>query len=322
MTLKRKLVLIVIFSLVFGMVSAQEGDLTETPVATALPADVTPTAVPQPEPAQIFEQNGVTLELYFEEMMQGRAGLMRISGEGVTGARALFRDRVTEFFPVTDDGFYGFLAAGMELAAREYDLSVFAVMSDDTRVTFDARVTVDLGGFIGQTLEIPPDRVYLIDPEVERTEFSRLNAVFQTVTSEVLWDSGEVDFQYPINAAITSPFGAVRVLNGTTETRHTGWDMTAMTGTPVAAMASGKVAFAAPLDIRGNYIVVDHGYGLFSGYAHLSVMNVVRGQEITKGQIIAMSGNQGRSSGPHLHWEINLNGEWVDSVDFMKLWIP
>ncbi|MBC8099781.1 MAG: M23 family metallopeptidase [Armatimonadetes bacterium] len=307
-----------------ALVSAQQGEgENQTPIATALPADVTPTAIPRPTAVTVLTQDSITLELYFEDLAQGGVGVLHITGAEVVGGRARFLDKVTDFFPDTDgDGFYGFIAPGIEQPARAYDLEVYAILADETRITFQTSVSVVLGGFVKETFEIPPDRAYLIDPEVERTEFARLTAIFQNVTNEVLWDSGEVDFQYPVNDDITSPFGAVRVLNGTTETRHTGWDIRAPVGTPVMAMAAGTVAFADTLDIRGNVVIIDHGYGIFSDYAHFSVVNVVRGQSITKGQILGMSGNTGRSSGPHLHWEININGEWVDSVDFLQMWLP
>jgi murein DD-endopeptidase MepM/ murein hydrolase activator NlpD len=51
-------------------------------------------------------------------------------------------------------------------------------------------------------------------------------------------------------------------------------------------------------------------------------VNVTRGQTLTRGQIIGLSGNSGRSSGPHLHWEVTVNGDWIDSVDFIKMWLP
>jgi hypothetical protein len=324
----KRLIVPILFTLLLFMLSLtlttaqEETPATVTPVSTSLPADVTPTPIPRPQPVTSLTQDDITLDLYFEEVMQGRAALLRIGGENVVGGRARFFDRVTDFFPVEGEGFYGFISVAMEQAARNYPLEVYAILEDESRVTFQTEVAVDLGGFIKETIEIPEDRAFLLDPEIERTEFARLDSIFQNVTNEVMWDSGEVDFQLPINANISSAFGAVRVMNGTTETRHTGWDLTAATGTPVMAIAAGKVAFAGTLDIRGNIVIVDHGYGLFSTYSHFSVTNVVRGQSVSKGQILGMSGNTGRSSGPHLHWEINVNGEWVDSVDFMRMWIP
>ncbi len=325
---------------------APDSDQTETPEddpaatedAAAASAAATDEAVsrviaptPKPDPSAVIEQDGVTLELYFERIPQGGAGVLYVYGEGVVGARARWFNDVIEFFTVNDHddsddnqpaGYYGLISVSIEQAARDYDLTVFAVMEDDARVEIPVKVPVGLGGFIKQTIEIPTERAYLVDPEIERTEFARMDAIFRNITPEVLWDSGEIDFQYPIHSAITSPFGAVRVLNGTVETRHTGWDLRAATGTPVMSIAAGKVVFAGPMDIRGNLVIVDHGYGVYSTYCHFSVIHVVRGQKLTKGQILGLSGNSGRSSGPHLHWEVNINGEWVDSVNFMSMWLP
>jgi hypothetical protein len=302
-----------------GAAEAQDGATEATEEAIARPIT---TPIPRPEASTVIEQDGFTLELYFEEIPQGGAGVLHLTGDGLVGASANWFDDVIEFFPIEDDGFYGLISVSIEQASRDYDLSIFAVLEDDSRVEIPATVPVGLGGFIRQTIEIPTERAYLVDSEVERTEFARLDAIFRNITPEVLWDSGEIDFEYPVNSAITSPFGAVRVLNGTLETRHTGWDLRAATGTPVMSMASGKVAFAGTMDVRGNVVIVDHGYGVFSTYCHFSVINVVRGQTITKGQILGMSGNTGRSNGPHLHWEVNINGQWIDSVDFMSMWMP
>jgi murein DD-endopeptidase MepM/ murein hydrolase activator NlpD len=122
---------------------------------------------------------------------------------------------------------------------------------------------------------------------------------------------------------LTAQFGEFRTFNGTNvPARHTGWDLRAPVGTEVRTMGAGVVAYAGLLDIRGNHVVIDHGYGIYSGYSHLSQIHVTRGQTIYPNQIIGVSGNTGRSGGPHLHWEIAINGKWVDSADFLQMWLP
>lgn len=272
------------------------------------------------QPVSSVNMDGLTLDLYFDRIPQGRVGLLRVQGENVAGARLRFFDAMSDFFLMDDGYWYGLLAVNMDQAARVYDFSVLVWLEDGTRVTIPAQANVVLGGFIRQdSLTVPPDRAYLVDPEVERVEFARLDAVFSNITPETLWDA---DFQFPITSEITSPFGAFRTFNQTVQARHTGWDMRAATGTPVAASASGRVAFAGQLDIRGNYILIDHGHGVYTGYAHLSQIHVTRGQSVEQGQIIGVSGNTGRSGGAHLHFEVAVNGLWVDSVDFVGMWLP
>lgn len=276
--------------------------------------------IPRPVPSATFERDGVQLDLLFENLPQGRVGLLHIPTEGVTGARVRFRDQLADFFPVEGDGLYGMVAVNMDLPARVYEFDVLAFMENGDRITIPAQMNVVLGGFIRQDFELESDRAFLADPQIERVEFARLDSVQDEVTLERPWaDDG---FQVPIDSEITSPFGAFRVINQNTETRHTGWDLRAPVGTPIMAMGAGTVAFAGLMDIRGNHVIIDHGYGIYSGYSHLSQVHVTRGQPITRGQILGMTGNTGRSNGPHLHWEVAVNEEWVDSVDFLLTWLP
>jgi murein DD-endopeptidase MepM/ murein hydrolase activator NlpD len=260
-----------------------------------------------------------TVELFFDSVKQGGFGVLHVSGDGVTGATAMWLGDSIPLFAARGDGFYGILTANIEQAAREYDLEVL-IDTEDGRETIAARVPVTPGGFVRSDFVVPSDRVYLIDPEIERAEFARLTAVFAKPDMERAWDDG--GFAPPLFGELTSPFGELRLLNDVVETRHTGWDMRAVTGTPIQSSAAGRVAFAGIMDIRGNYVIVDHGYGVFSGYAHMSQIHVTRGQQVTAGQVLGVSGNTGRSSGPHLHWEININGDWVDASAFVRAWIP
>lgn len=327
------LLLSVAFALVAPLMglSAQGDALPGTPpvtrpedeiVGTAPPPDLTPSPIPEPTRSVDVRAGGASLGLLFESIRQGGVGVILLQGEGVTGGRAEFLNRTFAFFQPDESRprFYALLSVGIDQPLRTYPLMVYASLSDGTRVTLESEVRVITGGFIRQEVEIPTERAYLIDPQLERTELARLFAVFETSVNERLWN-GE-PFMLPIASEITSPFGAVRVLNGSAETRHTGWDLRARTGTPVLASASGRVVFAGRLDIRGNHVIIDHGYGILSGYSHLSQTNVTRGQTVSRGQVIGLSGNTGRSSGPHLHWEIAVNGEWVNSVDFIQTWLP
>lgn len=310
----RIMVLLFVLMLVFSVAFAQE----ETPEITESPQDRLLVMPERPAPFQSVMVDGVTLEVLFEQLPQGRAGLLHLHGEAISEARLRLFEDVIDFFPA-EDGFYGFIVAGMDRSPRTYDFTVFARLQDGTEVAIPGQIEVVLGGFVRQDgLTVPPDRAYLLEPQIERNEFAQLFSVFENYTPERLWDG----FQFPLNPDLTSPFGAYRTFNQTVPARHTGWDLRAPTGTPVMAMAAGRVAFAGLMDIRGNHIVIDHGYGVFSGYSHLSQIHVTRGQSITRGQIIGVSGNTGRSGGAHLHWEVTVNGKWVDSVDFVNMWKP
>jgi murein DD-endopeptidase MepM/ murein hydrolase activator NlpD len=287
------------------------------PVTTPAPL---PTRMPRPAVYLIAQDGDTELHFYFQVIPQGETGLARVVGEGIASVRARWLDQLIDFYPMPD-GLYGLLAAGMETpTGRTTPLDVFVTKNDGTRVTLNTTVEIVLGSFITQDVIIPPDKGALLDTETERNELARLESLAAASTLERYWD--ENGFQLPILAALTSPFGAFRSFNGTLNTRHTGWDIRTTLGTPVMASAAGRVVYAGRMDIRGNYIFIDHGYGVYSGYAHFSVMHVTRGQMVEKGQIIGLSGDTGRTSGPHFHWEMTVNGNWVDSVQFLEMWQP
>lgn len=292
--------------------------------ATAVPAPTEPqptaTPIPRPDPVTTLTEGGITAEFFFSELFQGQTGLIHVFGDGLAGARVRFINQLTDCFPA-EDGYYCLVSVSMEQSTRKYDLDVFGWFADDTRTTLHTQIEVVLGKFILQTVTIPPDRAYLIDPETERAELARMESILGGFTDTVSWDS--TGFQLPIPGAdLTSPFGAFRTFNESVQTRHTGWDLRTTLGQPIMASAAGTVVFAGPLDIRGNNVVIDHGYGVFSTYSHFSQIHVTRGQTVVKGQIIGTTGNTGRSSGPHFHWEIGVNGVYVDAVQFMQMWLP
>ncbi|MFN8448715.1 MAG: M23 family metallopeptidase [Anaerolineae bacterium] len=151
-------------------------------------------------------------------------------------------------------------------------------------------------------------------------ELAQLESVFSSYTEQKMWD--DTGFQFPIPSRLTSPFGAFRTFNGTLNTRHTGWDMQAALGTPILASASGMVVFAGQMQVRGNHVIIDHGYGVFTTYSHMIEIHVARGDHIEKGQVIGEVGATGRTSGPHFHWETAVNGNFVDGVQFLEMWMP
>lgn len=120
------------------------------------------------------------------------------------------------------------------------------------------------------------------------------------------WQAG---FMRPVSGRISGNFGGQRVMNGIKKNPHGGMDIAAPVGTPVAAASDGRIVLAEPdLFYSGNVIIIDHGYSLFTIYAHLSEIGVVKGQTVKKGEIIGKVGKTGRVTGPHLHWGASLAG--------------
>jgi murein DD-endopeptidase MepM/ murein hydrolase activator NlpD len=118
--------------------------------------------------------------------------------------------------------------------------------------------------------------------------------------------------------SISTPFGAKRIINGKRRSIHWGTDFRAPKGTPVYAALSGKVVLAENLYFTGNTVVIDHGLGIHTLYAHLSEITVKEGQFVKAGQVIGKVGSTGRSTGPHLHFGIYVQGERADPMLVMK----
>jgi murein DD-endopeptidase MepM/ murein hydrolase activator NlpD len=118
-------------------------------------------------------------------------------------------------------------------------------------------------------------------------------------------------FLWPVHGPVTSGFG------WRWGRMHEGVDIAVPTGTPVAAVASGTVVHAGWLGGYGNLVVVDHGDGLSTAYAHNSSIAAGVGASVGQGQVIAYSGNTGNSSGPHVHFEVRVNGSAVDPLGYL-----
>lgn len=116
---------------------------------------------------------------------------------------------------------------------------------------------------------------------------------------------------WPISGPITSPFGM------RWGKLHPGLDISAGTGTPIQAAASGRVIIAAYSGGYGNLVVIDHGGGLATAYAHQSRIAVGVGDQISRGQVIGYVGSTGFSTGPHLHFEVRVNGSPVDPMGYL-----
>jgi len=300
------------------------------PAATdALEGDITvpvPTRAVRYPPETSVDGEHVRLELFFRAIPQATTALIRLTLRDdnaalqITSARARFLDKFIDFFS-SADGFYALLAPSMEQNMRsDLPLDIFVTYDDGSRESFTTPVAVTVGGFIRQAVTLPPQTMYLIDAATERSELVQLGSIFTPSTETRYWAAE--GFRAPLNAVLTSPFGAFRTFNESFNTRHTGWDFRVTLGTPISASAAGQVVFAADLPIRGSHIVIDHGYGVYTGYSHLSVTHVTRGQLVAQGQIIGMAGAGGRVSGPHFHWEVAVNGDFVDGAQFISMWLP
>jgi murein DD-endopeptidase MepM/ murein hydrolase activator NlpD len=180
-------------------------------------------------------------------------------------------------------------------------------------------------GYPTEYLRFDPETSALLNPALTQKERETLNAIFAGRTPEKYWDG---PFRLPLdgNPRITSRFATRRCYNcpaGAVPTSyHGGLDLRAAEGTAVRAPAAGKVVFSGPLAVRGNVVIIDHGLGVYSLFAHNSRLVATEGQLVGKGDTVSLSGNTGLSNGPHLHWELHASGPSVDPLEWVGRTMP
>ncbi len=219
-----------------------------------------------------------------------------------------------------------------DLKARVDDLDT---LEDRVRLIADIKKPGNTGGFIGigGIPENTLDRDLPLDEKhnsLVREMHRQVNQTALTVEQQFL------DFDHlikelekkknllastpsikPVDGWITSGFGYRDSPFTGERVFHSGLDISNKPGTEIIATADGKISYAARKALLGNLINIDHGYGRVTRYGHLEKILVKPGQRVKRGDIIGLMGNTGQSTGPHLHYEVRINGAPIDPLKYI-----
>ena len=220
------------------------------------------------------------------------------------------------FWPVAPGRWHGLIGIGLETALGDYDVAVHGATASGE--PFDGRTRVAVVARRFETRRLRVNQRFVTPPSAETARIQReaalLARVFGAVTPERLWFG---PFGAPVPGPATSSFGRLSVLNGRPNGRHQGADFRAVIGTPILAPNGGRVAVAEDLYFAGNTVIIDHGLGLYSLFAHLSSSAVGAGAMVAPGDRIGASGATGRVTGPHLHWAVRVGATSIDPMSLI-----
>lgn len=153
---------------------------------------------------------------------------------------------------------------------------------------------------------------------IDQYDFLRhasISKIYRTFPKQ--WQTNIRPSLWPLDGRLMSPFGGRSDPFSGEGAIHTGVDLSAQYGTPVRATADGMVAFASWGGQYGKLVIVDHGNGMQTYYAHMSQFDVITGQEIRRGDTVGRSGSSGKSTGPHLHYEVRMGGTPINPYPYL-----
>ena len=209
-------------------------------------------------------------------------------------------------------------------ARADFDFRVFPKPFKKSRIALDDKfLDRVVPAILAGTTEVKPEgdtlaKFLVINGELRRKNAEKIASFAKQTSPEILW--GGVVFHPFTNNAVESAFADHRtyIYQGkeVDQQVHLGFDLASYTGTPIVAANRGKVVFADELGIYGNCVIIDHGMGVQSLYAHLSSIGIQAGQSVEKEQEIGRSGMTGLAGGDHLHFTMLVNGQPVNPVEW------
>ncbi len=253
---------------------------------------------------------GQGVDLPRENAVPGGIKLLRLDSTGTTppyvefdGHRAL----------VIEDGSTWWALIGIPLSAP---LGTHQVIVRETGGRQELDFAVGNKHYASQSLKVAPRQVNLSAADLARVaqEKIRIDHAMSRWTEAA---PESLRLPPPVPGPRSSSFGSRRIFNGESRNPHSGMDIAAPSGTPVLAPIAGTVADTGGYFFNGNTVFLDHGRGMISMYCHLSSVDVIPGQRVSKGTRIGTVGMTGRATGPHLHWGLSLNRAWVDPELFL-----
>jgi murein DD-endopeptidase MepM/ murein hydrolase activator NlpD len=250
---------------------------------------------------------------------QGGTTVVRVDvPDGVTVSGMLV-DQPLHFFQDSDGSYVALQGVHALLEPGPYPLRLEATLPDGRVESYEQNVLVLSGNYIEENILVNDPAT--IDPAVTVPEEEKIRTVVEEATPRRYWEG---IFQSPaVYQEYTSFYGNRRtyiVQNSDTTIQgfHSGLDFAGGEGLQIVSPAPGKVVFAGPLTVRGNATIIDHGWGVYSGFWHQSEIKVRVGEVVEAGQVIGLVGGTGRATGAHLHWEVWVNGVQVNPLDWLQ----
>ena len=230
-------------------------------------------------------------------------------------------DYVLNFFP-HNQGYVALQGVHALIEPGFFPASLSGILPDGTKFDFSQYVYIQDGGYpFDPPLVVNSET---IDTENTKPEDLEWQSIVVPINEERLWEGiFTPPVAPPLDECFPSLFGSRRSYNGSAyDYFHTGLDFCGGVGVEIYAPAAGKIVFGDSLIVRGNAIVIDHGWGVYTAYAHLSEILVEVGDIVQQGQLIGLIGSTGRVTGPHLHWEVIVGGIQVDPLDWLRREYP
>ena len=265
----------------------------------------TPTVAPTPAPPPEIVTSADTI-------FQAGASIVSVVGD-LSGGSITFLNRTYQLTKGARS-YYAVVPADADDPAGTHPMKVDFVLKNGSKGSMPYQLTIRRTAWTVDSITVGPQLAPLLDPKVQAAELAMLKGIYSQYTPEKLWDGS---WALPIGGDVTTRFGEERSYNGAPVSgHHSGTDLGAASGTPVGATNSGRVAMARQVQLRGNMVILDHGGGLFSGYAHLSSFAVAEGEMVRQGDPLGFVGSTGLSTGAHLYWEMSAGAILVDPYRF------
>lgn len=278
----------------------------------------------QPEESETRQASIAMLES--PEVDQGGVAVIRLNTKDIKpeNLHVFWNDREVPHFPTNDKSGTQMALLGIPMGTKPGPTHIEIKSQSENYL-----VTESLDLLVKQR-EIIPEKIRVKRRFVSRRGMRKRLISYQPVQkqpiqqsqeswSKPLWKEG---FSLPISSQVTSEFGSSRVFNGRLQTMHTGTDFQARTGDPIHSAAGGRIVLAKRLFLTGKTIIIDHGLGIFTTYAHLSKLLVKKGALVGDHSLIGLAGSTGRASGSHLHLSAKINGVKVDPLELIRAFEP
>jgi len=270
--------------------------------------------------AELIVAAALTVTPASRAMQPGEPVLLTIMSEKPISAVNVkaFQNETPAFMPDPANArrWHALIGIDLDVKPGAYTVHVSAA-SPQGPVAADLQIHVLAKRFPTRRLSV--DEAFVNPPESARTridaESKETAAIFANSAPTRLWTT----FVRPVAHPANSAFGTRSVFNGQPRNAHSGADFLSPAGTPVKAAGAGRVMLAKNLYYSGNTVIIDHGLGVFSLFAHLSRIDVAAGDTVTADQIVGLVGATGRVTGAHLHWTVRVAGARVDPLGLLAV---